>query len=443
MISSLYGAGDTDEEAEASHDNAFLALLNRCRERGLKLNAKKIKFKMPSVAYMGHILSAQGLAPDPDKVRAVQEMPKPKDVQGVQRLLGVVTYLAKFMPRLSAVCEPLRRLTDKDVMFDWMPHHDEALDTIKQLITQAPVLQYYDVKKEVSIECDSSEAGLGAVLTQEGRPVAYASRSLTTSERNYAQIEKECLAIVFAAERFEQYILGRSNVRVQSDHKPLMTIFTKPILTNPKRLQRMRLRLQKYSLTVEYKPGLEMYISDTLSRASLPQQEVTSDSPQYIIFQVAEERQFQEELTEVNMEQDVFVTDERLHRIREETLREPALQALANMITKGWPDDKCEVPLSIREYWPYRDELATQNGIIYTGTRVIIPTNMKRDLVVRAHASHLGIQSTINKAREIMFWPRMNHELTDAVQRCPTCQEAQPANCREPLAYVAMASCCS
>ena len=230
----IYGTGDTQEEAETSHDTAFQALLNRSRERGLKLNAKKIKFKMPSVAYMGHIISAQGLAPDPDKVRAVQELPKPTDVQGVQRLLGVVTYLAKFMPKLSEVCEPLRRLTDKDVMFDWMPQHDKALDTIKQLITQAPVLQFFDVKKEVSIECDSSDVGLGAVLTQEGRPVAYASRSLTPSERNYAQIEKECLASVFAAERFDQYILGRSNVRVQTDHKPLMAIFTKPILTSPK-----------------------------------------------------------------------------------------------------------------------------------------------------------------------------------------------------------------
>ncbi|XP_038060249.1 uncharacterized protein K02A2.6-like [Patiria miniata] len=429
----IYGTGDTEEEAEASHDTAFIALLNRSRERGLKLNAKKIKFKMPSVAYMGHVISAQGLAPDPDKVRAVQEMPKPTDVQGVQRLLGVVTYLAKFMPRLSAVCEPLRRLTDKDVMFDWMPQHDKALDTIKQLTTHAPVLQFYDIKKEVSIECDSSDVGLGAVLTQEGKPIAYASRSLTSSERHYAQIEKECPAIVFAAERFDQYILGRSNERIQTDHKPPMPIFTKPILTNPKRLQRMRLRLQKYSLNVEYKPGPEMYISDTLSRASLPQREVTSDTPPYVIFQVAEECHFQEELAEINMEADVFVSDERLQRIQEETLRDTTFQTLANMVITGWPSNKQEVPLCIREYWPYRDELATQNGIIFRGTRVVIPTNMRRDLIVRAHASHLGIQSSINKAREIMFWPHMSQELTEAIQKCPTCQKAQPANCKEPL----------
>ena len=110
-------------------------------------------------------------------------------------------------------------------------------------------LRYFDVNKEVTIECDSSDVGLGAVLTQDGCPVAYASRALTQTERNYAHIEKECLAIVFAAERFEHYILGKDIVQVLSDHKPLMSIFGKPILKSPKRLQRNRLRLQKYPLS--------------------------------------------------------------------------------------------------------------------------------------------------------------------------------------------------
>ena len=429
----IFGTGNTEQEAEESHDRAFLALLQRCRERGLKLNKRKLKYKMPSVAYMGHIISARGLSPDPDKVKAIQQMPRPTDVQGVQRLLGVVTYLAKFMPRLSDVCEPLRRLTDKEVEFDWLHQHDTALDTIKQLITEAPVLQYYDVKKEVTIECDSSNYGLGAVLMQEGRPVAYASRTLTPTERNYAQLEKECLAILFAAERFDQYILGRDNIRVQSDHKPLMSIFTKPILTSPKRLQRMRLRLQKYSLNVEYKPGPDMHISDTLSRAALPLPEVTSNSPPYVIFQVMEECKLLEELADSNMETDVFVTDDRLQKIREETNRDMTMQTLANTIIAGWPNDKTHVPLCIRNYWPFKDELATQNGIIYRGSRVVIPTRMRSELRKRAHASHLGAQSTINKAREIMFWPGMNSELTDMVQKCSTCQETQPGQSREPL----------
>ena len=174
---------------------------------------------MRSLGYMSHILSNQGLAPDAEKVRAIKDMPCPTDAQGVQCLLGLVTYLAKFLPKLSTVCEPLRCLTDKQSEFDWLPHHEDAFATIKKLITEAPVLSYYDVNKEVTIESDSSKVGLGAVLTQDGRPVAYASRTLTKTERNYTLIEKECLSIVFATQRFEQYILGKEKVVVLTDHK--------------------------------------------------------------------------------------------------------------------------------------------------------------------------------------------------------------------------------
>ena len=220
----IYGPGENDAEADKSHDTAFRALIERCREKGLKLNPKKLNFKQTPVSYMGHIFSAQGLAADPEKVKAVSQMQCPTNVQGVQRVLGVANYLAKFTPKLSTVSEPLQRLLDKDSVFDWLPQHETAFSRMKELITQAPVLQYYDVNKEVSLECDSSEVGLGAVIKQGGHPIAYASRALTKTEQNYAQIEKKYLVIVFAAERFEQYILGKEKVKVFSDHKPLETI---------------------------------------------------------------------------------------------------------------------------------------------------------------------------------------------------------------------------
>ena len=253
---------------------------------------------------MGHILGADGLQADPEKIAAIREMPRPTDVQGVQRLIGVVTYLSKFLPQFSTVCEPLRRLTDSQGVLDWLPQHEEAFIKIKELITQVPVLRYFDVNKEVTIVCDSSDVGLGAVLTQDGCPVTYASRALTQTERNYAQIEKECLTIVFAAERFEHYILGKDIVQVLSDHKPLMSIFAKPILTSPKRLQRMRLRLQK--------PGPQMFIGDTLSRAALSLRQTQTDTPDYLIFQVHEEERFRQEVEETNLEEATFVTDQRL-----------------------------------------------------------------------------------------------------------------------------------
>jgi len=156
----------------------------------------------------------------------------------------------------------------------WTSKHTDAAEAIKTAITDSPVLPYYDVNEEVTIECDSSEAGLGATVLQDGQPVSFASRALTPTEQRYAHIEKECLAIVYACQKFNQYILGRNVVTIHSDHKPLETIFKKTLITAPKRLQRMLLQLQKYNLLVMYKPGKRMYIADMLSRAVLPKSKI-------------------------------------------------------------------------------------------------------------------------------------------------------------------------
>ena len=128
------------------------------------------------------------------------EMPKPTDVAGVQRLIGFVNYLSKFLPRLSDVCEPLRKLMAKDVEWHWTDHQDQAFQRIRQLVTEAPVLKYYEPMEELTLQSDASQTGLGAVLTQNGQPLAFASRALSDTETRYAQIEKELLSVVFGLE---------------------------------------------------------------------------------------------------------------------------------------------------------------------------------------------------------------------------------------------------
>ena len=130
-------------------------------------------------------------------------MPNPTDAKGVQRCVGFVNYLDRFMPHLSEVCEPLRRLLDKDVVWHWLPKHDAAMKETKALVT---VLRYYDVSKPVTIQSDISQAGLSCCLLQEGQPVTVISRALTQTEQNYAQIEKECLSVVFPCQRFHCYL---------------------------------------------------------------------------------------------------------------------------------------------------------------------------------------------------------------------------------------------
>ena len=189
-------------------------------------------------------------------------MPDPTDVQSLHRFLGVVNYLAKFLPCLSEETEVLRKLTEKDAEWCWLQSHADAVTRVREMIVSAPVLAYYDMKKPVVIQYDASQSGLGAALLQEEHPVAFSSRVMTQTEQNYAQIEKELLAIVYACENFDQYIFGRSNVIVQSDHKPLETIFKKPIHSSPKRPQCMRLHLQNYDIQVEYKKGETMFSAE-------------------------------------------------------------------------------------------------------------------------------------------------------------------------------------
>ena len=164
-------------------------------------------------------------------------------------LLGFVNYLSKFLPKLSVV-QPLREMTAKEAKFIWSQQHETAFKEVRELVVKQPVLKYYDVQESVVVQCDASEHGLGAALLQNGQPVAFASRSLSQTERQYAQIEKECLAIVFSCERFSQYLAGREKITVETDQKPLQSIFRKSILFAPCRLQRMLLRLQRFNLDV-------------------------------------------------------------------------------------------------------------------------------------------------------------------------------------------------
>ncbi len=219
--------------AITDHDRKLEMLLDRCRSRHIKLNSEKIVLKKTSMPYIGHILTSDGVQADPSKIQAILSMNPPTDVAGVRRILGTVNYLAKFLPRLSQISEPLPQLTKKENPFIWDNTHDEAFTTIKNLITKPPVLKYYDPASPLVLQCDSSDHGLGAALLQNDKPVAFASRALTDAERNYAQIEKELLAIVYGTELFHQYTYGRS-VIVESDHKPLETLTRKPLSTAPR-----------------------------------------------------------------------------------------------------------------------------------------------------------------------------------------------------------------
>lgn len=414
----IIGEGENYEMAVRDHDEKLKRLLERCKTCNIKLNFDKMRLRQKEVPYIGHRLTSEGLKIDPEKVRAIHEMSRPTDIRGLQRLLGMVNYLAKFCPHLSESCDVLRQLTHKDVIWEWTDVQENAFAEVKQMIATAPVLKYYNPREDLMLQCDSSETGLGAALMQAGQPIAYASRALTSTERGYAQIEKECLAIVFGMEKFHQYTYGRKVV-VQSDHKPLETITKKPLLSAPKRLQRMLLRLQKCDIEVVFVPGRLMLVADTLSRAYLPE--------------CATEGSVKAAIETVNMMQYLPISEERQQKIQCETERDHALQALKQRILQGWPDDKAQVEDAVRPYFSIRDELSVQNSVIFRGERAVIPTTLRNEIMEKIHASHLGIENCLRRARECVYWPGMHEQLKTYIGKCQVCRELDTRQQKEPL----------
>lgn len=409
----VVGYGDSEHEASLDHEKNLEAFLVRCREKGLKMNRDKIKLRQPEVPFIGHVATKDGLKVHPEKVKAIQEMPRPQDLSDLRRFLGMVQYLAKFVPKLSDITEPLRKLTQKDVPWCWNSIIDEAFETVKSVIASAAVLRYYDVSHPVVIQCDASQSGLGASLLQDGQPVAFASRSLTDTEKRYAQIEKELLAIVWSCEKFDAYLYGRGEITIESDHKPLENIIKKPLDHAPMRLQRMLLRLQRYTITVVYKRGEEMYIADTLSRAYLPYSRTEKE----------------ETVNQIGN----TISPLSLNKVREATLADPIMKDLYDIILKGWPARKSDVPLPLTPFWDFKEELTIQDDLILKRNQVLIPVCLRRAVLEAIHEAHIGIDACLRRARECIFWPRMNADVKSFIGQCDICQSFRNQQAKEPL----------
>lgn len=429
----VFGVGETQAEALSDHDAKLSALFERCRTKGIKLNKDKLKLRCKEVKFMGHVICQDGLKPDPNKVQGIAEMPTPSSKQDVKRLLGMVNYLQKFASNLSDITAPMRDLLKDGIQFQWDEQvQGRSFKQVKEILSAAPVLKFFDPKEEVEIQCDASDRGLGACLMQGGQPVAYASRSMTATEVNYAQIEKEMLAILFAVERFEQCVYGRP-VKIQTDHKPLESIFRKSLLSAPKRLQRMLLRLQKFDLEVSYKKGSEMYLADTLSRAYRVHRNTTQVGAEDVLNIENMRGNTERELESINMIQYLPVSDATQTAIREATEADATLRQLKTIIRQGWPASKEEISENVRDYFSFREELSIQNGLVFKGERLVIPESMRDDMLAKIHASHIGIQGCLRRAREVVYWPRMDKDVQAYVAKCDVCNSQLAEQGKEPL----------
>ncbi|MBK5646427.1 MAG: hypothetical protein I4N51_04480 [Acinetobacter sp.] len=312
--------------------------------------------------------------------------------------------------------EPLRDLAKSKDNFKWTEERTKAFNDIKDHITKAPILKYYDVNKECTISVDASSTGVGAVLLQNQQPVAYASKSLTQTQRNWAQIEKELYAILFGCERFEQYVMGRF-FRVESDHKPLIPIMKKNLSEIPVRLQKMRMRLQRFDLQVEFKPGKELKIADTLSRAHLNVSEDDIDNKLHVL--------------ELKLSENM--TDKRREQFVRETNLDPDLQTLLKFIRQDWPKDVKNLPDEIKAYHTFNQVISEYKGLLFKNKCVIVPQSMRRDIIAKLHYCHLGIEKTKNRARELVFWPGITKDIENVIKDCKICLKFQNRQQSETL----------
>lgn len=312
------------------HDTRLHAALTKIKSAGVTLNPDKCEFEKRSITFLGHVINQDGVSADPNKTKAVVDMSQPTNVTELRRFLGMVNQLGKFSSRLADLSQPLRELLSKDQTWLWGPPQDSSFKAIKAELAKPTVLALYSATSPTKISADASAYGLGAVLLQQHeehwKPVAFASRSMTDTEKRYSQIEKEALTLVWACEKFGDYIIGK-DIHLNTDHKPLVPLLGKTRLDClPPRILRFRIRLMRFSYTISHVAGKYLYTADALSRAPVSTPDM-ADS----------EEGKKTEIFVDNIIASLPASSDRLEAYRTAQQEDPTCSKLIIFCTRGWP----------------------------------------------------------------------------------------------------------
>lgn len=407
----------------ASHASSLRKVLERLRNAGLKVKAEKCELMLPSIVYLGHRLDAEGIHPTEEKVRALQEAPVPTNVAELRAFLGLINYYAKFVPNLSSTLSPLYKLTQKNQKWRWGEVEQETIEKVKNALSTDTVLVHFDDSLPVLLECDASPTGVGAVLSHRfpdgtERPVAYASRGLLPAEKNYSQIDREGLAVVFGVKKFHQFLYGRTFTLV-TDHKPLTTLFASdrqiPQMASA-RIQRWALTLAAYQYEIQYKKGVLHSNADALSRLPLPCK--TEEVPQPA-----------ELVHALSVLEECALTSNHIRSLQQ---RDPILSRVYQWVMQGWSMEQCRNP-PFKPYYARKEELSAMDGILTWGARVVIPTAARPDVLKLLHDTHLGISRMKALARSYVWWPCIDSDIDSEVQSCVQCQSNRNVPAEAPL----------
>ena len=331
----------------------------------------------------------------------------PEDKETMHSFLGLVNFLNRYSPWLADLSSPLCDLIQKDTHYRITDVHKQAFSCIKSEFSAKITLPYFSKEKETLLQTDASKKSFGAVLIQDNKPVYFASRTLTPSEKNYQNLERECMAAVWGMEKFHSYLYG-GHLTLQTDQKPLVAIFKKHLCDVSPRIQRIAICSWQYDFNTVWIQGKLNVIADALSRVS-PQDiepDVEQEPP---IFAVNTLTHFQE--------------GEEKMALKLETAKDPELSALHKLISEGWPPKRSSVPDNLKDYWNYRDELTVEDGILLKNRKFIVPKNLHLVYIDKIYAGHLGINKSLQKACEYLFWKGYTKDIIEAIDKCAICQE--------------------
>lgn len=420
-LDDLLVTGSSTEE----HLKNLGKVLSTLQAAGIKLHPSKCFFMQSSVEYLGHRIDKEGLHPVQSKVDAIEMAPAPTNVDELRSFLGLLTYYAKFLPNMSTMLSPLYQLLHKTQAWRWGKAEQHAFCTAKKKLTTSSLLVHFDEHQEVQLECDASPYGVGAVLSHPSkngdRPIAFASRSLSKAEKNYSQIEREALSLIFGVMRYRKYLLGRTFTLV-TDHQPLVSLLSEKKPVPPmaaSRIQRWAVILSAYSYRIVYRKGTLHSNADACSR--LPVEACTADLPRPADVVL---------LLEAIDDSPVTV-----HHFQRELASNPFLVQLMNYIHQGWPKS---VPEEFHPFWLCRAELSVQEGVILRANRVFVPPQFRNYVLSELHAGHQGMCALKAMARQSVWWPNIDKDLENVVRSCTTCQSeaAEPASHLSPWPYI-------
>lgn len=395
-------------ETFEEHLDLLCEVLGRLRKAGLKLNVEKCQFCRTELKYLGHVVNANGIGTDPEKVKAIAEFPRPTNVKSLRSFLGLASWYRRFIDQFARLTTPLTCLLKKSTKWSWTESQEEAFLGLKQKLTTTPILACPDFGKPFVLQVDASDDGLGAALTQkkDGKEnvIGYASRLLSDSERKFTVTEKECLALVWAVRKFRPYIEGYHFIAV-TDHIALKWLLRLKEPTG--RLARWVLELQQHDFEVQYRKGVANRVADALSRHPVG---------------VAEDTSIETAVCPLQLDGGPDAGDgpER-----------PSNQS-DKWYEKLW--DKMSVNPGMNDKYVIREGKLYRSICRQTSEgdgreqiwKMCVPKDERAVVMREVHdspaAGHFGVKKTARKVSEQYYWPGWRRDVRKYVRNCPVCQ---------------------